>query len=164
MLNIKSVNANGLRDRDKRQQTLRVCDADIICIQETHWDDGCMREVEREWVGEMYVNNGGAKAKGVAILVKRERVENVRMCVNDGDGRVLGITFEHAGGNFRLLNIYAPNEEKERRDFFTKVGGLCGENCIVVGDFNVWCGRLDVSACMSFSSDSSRGMLKDMMA
>uniref|UniRef100_A0A8C5AJN6 Endonuclease/exonuclease/phosphatase domain-containing protein n=1 Tax=Gadus morhua TaxID=8049 RepID=A0A8C5AJN6_GADMO len=105
----------------------------------------------------MYVNNGGVKSRGVAILVKRGVVENVTKCVDDGDGRVIGITFEHLGKICRLLNVYAPNEEKERRVFFEGLGGMCVENCVVVGDFNVWCGRLDASTSVCFSNDSSRG-------
>ena len=122
-----------------------------------------MREVEREWIGEVYVSNGGVKCRGVAILVKRGVVENVNKCDDDGDGRVIGITFEHMGSTVKLLNVYAPNEEKERRFFFQKLGGMCDDECIVVGDYNVWCGRLDVSVNMGFRSDSSRGVLKGLM-
>lgn len=163
MLTLTSLNVNGARDRDRRQQALQVCNTDIICIQETHWDDECMREVERDWIGEVYVSNGGATSKGVAILVKRGRVEKVKMCANGGDGRVVGITFEHMGEEYKLLNIYAPNEDRERGEFFKKIGGLCGENCIVVGDFNVWCGRLDVAVGMVFRSDKTRAILREIM-
>ena len=137
--------------------------SDIVCLQETHWDDECMREIEREWGGQIYVNNGGVKSRGVAILVKRGAIENVRECVNDGDGRVIGITFEHLNKRIQLLNVYAPNEERERRDFFERLGGMCEENCVIVGDFNVWCGRLDVTARMDFRSDISRSVLKRVM-
>ncbi len=140
-----------------------VCEADIICLQETHWDEECMREIEREWMGEMYVNNGDARARGVAILVRRGVVEKVRKCVDDGDGRVIGITFEYLGKGYQLLNVYAPNEEKERRVFFENLGGMCGENGMVVGDFNVWCGRLDATASVCFKNDSSRSVLKEIM-
>ena len=57
----------------------------------------------------------------------------------------------------QLLNVYAPNKEKE---FFLGKNGRCGENCMIVGDFNVWCGRLDVSAIMCFKNDSSRNVLE----
>ncbi len=39
MVKISSFNANRLRARDRRQQALLVCEADIICLQETHWDE-----------------------------------------------------------------------------------------------------------------------------
>ena len=37
------------------------------------------------------------------------------------------------------------------------------ENCLVVGDFDVWCGRLDASASVCFRNDSSRGVLEEVM-
>ena len=121
MVKISSLNCNGARNNEIRRLILELCDADIVCLQETHWDEEVMREVEREWMGEMYVNNGGAKSRGVAILVKRGLVENATKCVDDGDGRVIGITFEHLDKRWRLLNVYAPNE-KERRVFFLGIG------------------------------------------
>ena len=114
-------------------------------------------------MGQMYVNNGGTKSRGVAILVKRGVIEDVRKCEEDREGRVIGITFEHMGKKIQLLNIYAPNEERQRRVFFERMRGMCGENCMIVGDFNVWCGRLDASSSVCFKSDSSRGALKEMM-
>lgn len=142
---------------------MRVCSADIICLQETHWEMECVREVEKEWMGEVYVNNGGVKGRGVAILTKRGVIENVRKCEDDGEGRIIGITFEHMGETIKLVNVYAPNEEKGRRDFFKKMGGMCNGECVVVGDLNVWCGRLDASASVCFRSDSSRGVLNEVM-
>jgi len=163
MVSVVSFNANGLRTGYRRQQALMVCEAGIICLQETHWDDGCVKELEREWMGEMFVNNGRDNSRGVAILVKRGVVENVRKCEDDGDGRAIGIIFEHMGKEFKLLNVYAPNEVKKRGEFFGRMGGMCGRDCIIVGDFNVWCGRLDATASMCFTSDSSRKVLKDVM-
>ena len=141
---------------------MTICSADIICLQETHWDVECMREIEKEWLGEVFVNNGGVNCREVAILVKRGLVVNVNKCDDDGEGRIIGITFEHMGRKVKLLNVYAPNEEKER-SFFQKLGRMCVDECIVVGDFNVWCGRLDVSVNMYYRNDSSRGVLKELM-
>lgn len=163
VLSLSSFNGNGLRDRERRQQALLVCDADVICLQETHWDDMCVRETGRGWMGEMYVNNGGDKSRGVAILVKRGVIENVRKCVDDGEGRMIGISFEHNGGKYKLINLYAPNEERERKGFFERAGEMCEDNCMIVGDFNVWCGRLDASSSVCYRSDASRGALKKMM-
>lgn len=47
--------------------------------------------------------------------------------------------------------------------FFDRMGGMCGDNCVIVGDFNVWCGRLDASSSVCFRSDSSRGVLREVM-
>ena len=114
-------------------------------------------------VGRSVCKQWGVNCRGVAILVKRGLVVNVNKCDDDGEGRIIGITFEHMGRKVKLLNVYAPNEEKERRSFFQKLGSMCVDECIVVGDFNVWCGRLDVSVNMQYRNDSSRAVLKELM-
>jgi hypothetical protein len=64
---------------------------------------------------------------------------------------------------FRIINIYAPNNEIERKDLFLEIGKWCEGNCIVVGDFNVKMDRLDMTRGAIFRSDVSRGVLKKMM-
>ena len=98
--------------KDRRDQAILFCSGDIICFQETHWDERCVGDVRKEWMGDVFVNNGGLNARGVAILVKGGVVENVREVENDG------VLFEYMGETFKLINVYAPNEEKERKLFF----------------------------------------------
>ncbi|KAJ3583297.1 hypothetical protein NHX12_028161 [Muraenolepis orangiensis] len=97
MVKVASLNANGLRDYWRRQQALCVCEADIICLQETNWDDRVVEDVRREWLGDVFVSQGEAKARGVAILVKQGVVEGVRLVVNDGRGRLVGVSFGYLG-------------------------------------------------------------------
>ena len=66
-------------------------EADIIRQQETNWEEECLMEVEKEWMGELHVNNGGSKARRVDIFVQRGVAENVEKCADGGDGRVIGI-------------------------------------------------------------------------
>lgn len=93
MVTISSFNGNGLRSKDRREQALMICDSDIICLQETHWDERCVEDVRKEWMGEMYVNNGSVGARGVAILIKTGVVTNIRKGEDDGVGRMVGIMF-----------------------------------------------------------------------
>jgi exonuclease III len=59
---------------------------------------------------------------------------------------------------FRIINIYAPNNEIERKDLFLELGKWCEGNCIVVGDFNVKMDRLDMTrGAIFFRSDESGG-------
>ena len=94
MLTIISINARGLKNKNKRHQIYGKNKYDIICLQETHWDDRCLKGVEHEWRGDVYANNGDGNARGVAILTKRGVIENVRRCDDEGDGRVIGIKFD----------------------------------------------------------------------
>ena len=160
MITILTINARGLNKRWKRQHIYNLSEYDIICIQETHWDERCMIEVKKEWTGEIYSNNGDGKARGVAILVKKGAVGKVKMCENDGEGRLIAIKFKHMNEEIKLINIHAANTEKERRMMFEQMGVMCESNSLIVGDFNVWCGKLDVSGKMKFKNDSSRGALQ----
>jgi len=82
-----------------------------------------VKELEREWMGEMFVNNRRNNSRGVAILVKRGMVENASKCEDDGDGRAIGIIFEHMGKSFKLFNVYALNEVKKENTFLVRMGG-----------------------------------------
>ncbi len=37
-----------------------------------------MKEMREEWKGDIYYNNGARNARGVAILIKKDRVENIK--------------------------------------------------------------------------------------
>lgn len=131
MVSIVTLNANGLRSADKRQKAVLVCEADITCLQETHWHNACVEELQREMIADAYVNNGGTTSRGVAISVKRGQIGNVR---KSEDGRTIGISFDHLGREYKLVIIYAPNEVKEREDFFERMAATCCTECIIVGD------------------------------
>ena len=121
-----------------------------------------MKEVEDEWRGEVFANNGDGNARGVAILTKKGVIGNVRRCEDEGDGRMIGIKFEYKNEEMKLVNVYMPNEEKERKVMIEKMGTMCDDNCMIVGDFNVWCEKLDVSTNMHFKNDTTREVLKKL--
>ncbi len=56
----------------------------------------------------------------MAILIKRERVNCVKQ-YKDDKGRLLVIEFMFCNELFRLINIYAPNVEIERKEVFKKL-------------------------------------------
>ena len=99
----------------------------------------------------------------LAILVKEDVVENVKEVLNDGKGRVIGIDFDVNNVTYRPINVYAPNREVEKRLFFISLGLLCTRNCVLVGDFNVFCSKLDVYRRDSFRQDSARKVLFKMI-
>ncbi|KAF3858933.1 hypothetical protein F7725_012134 [Dissostichus mawsoni] len=103
---------------------------------------GCVDEVKKEWMGEVFANNGSVHARGVAILINSGVVKNARMVEDDGEGRMIGVQYEYMGEMFKLINVYAPNGQKERKVFFEGLDGKCGGNCMIVGDFN---SRIDLA-------------------
>lgn len=71
----------------------------------------------------------------------------------DSEGRVLITDFEYQNCVFKLINVYMPNNGKDRREF-RHLKTLCTDNCICVGDFHVWCSRMDADNDMSYKRDS----------
>lgn len=163
IMSIASLNCNGLREINKFEQVIGKLKTDVICLQETHWSEDIMVNIKKIWEDDIYVNHGNQRSCGVAILMKRGRMYNVKQIYNDGKGRLLGIEFIFYNKLFRLFNLYAPNIEIERKGVFKQMKPLCTGNCIVVGDFNVWCTRLDVSRSATFKSDVSRKFLNELM-
>lgn len=162
-ISIACLNSNGLRDENKFKQVIGKLKTDILCLQETHWTEGIMGNIKKSWEDDIFVNHGNQRACGVATLIKRERVHCVKQIYKDDKGRLLVIEFKFQNELFRLINIYAPNVEIERKGIFKELKSLCKGNCIVVGDFNVWCTRLDASSSANFKSDVSRKYLSEWM-
>lgn len=160
---VSSFNVNGLRNMEKMDEMLNTIKTDIICLQETRWTNEVMDNIKKKWNGMIYTNNGSNKSCGVAILMKTERLSKIKEVEINNVGRIVIVDFECAGKEFRLINVYAPNVETERRDLFKWIEPYCIENSIIVGDFNVWCSRLDACATSTFRSDSSRSVLLKIM-
>lgn len=163
IMNIACLNGNGLRDIKKVERVIEILKADVICFQETHWSEEMMESVKNVWKEDIFVNHGNNKERGVAILIKREKVKHVNQVFNDGKGRLLALDFLFYNEPFRLINVYAPNVEIERKELFKMLKPVCKGKCIVVGDFNVWRSRLDASSSAKFRSDASRKYLNDWM-
>uniref|UniRef100_A0AAZ3RGD8 Endonuclease/exonuclease/phosphatase domain-containing protein n=1 Tax=Oncorhynchus tshawytscha TaxID=74940 RepID=A0AAZ3RGD8_ONCTS len=90
-------------------------------------------------------------------------VENVQRVRTPYEGRLLAVDFSVGSVDYRIINVYAPNVEKEREVFFRAFRSLCNDNTILVGDFNVWLSRLDATSTVQFRSDTSRKELLSVM-
>uniref|UniRef100_A0A3Q3EX67 Endonuclease/exonuclease/phosphatase domain-containing protein n=1 Tax=Labrus bergylta TaxID=56723 RepID=A0A3Q3EX67_9LABR len=102
-------------------------------------------------------------ARGVAVLIKTDRVTGVNLVYGDKEGRVIVIDCMYETKNLRIINIYAPNGEKERKTFFIEISKWWEGNCVIIGDFNVAMTPTDVSKNNVFKGDVSRGALKDLI-
>ncbi len=163
VMNIACLNSNGLRDLSKFERVKRLSKAEVLCLQETHWTADIMDDIKKRWEGDIFVSHGNVKACGVAILIRKDKVQNVKQIYKDGSGRLLGLEFLFCNELFRLINMYAPNIEVDRKEVFNEMKKICKGKCIVVGDFNVWCTRLDASSSANFKSDGSRKILTEWM-
>uniref|UniRef100_A0A8P4KGX1 Endonuclease/exonuclease/phosphatase domain-containing protein n=1 Tax=Dicentrarchus labrax TaxID=13489 RepID=A0A8P4KGX1_DICLA len=83
---------------------------------------------------------------------------------NIADGtRFLKVRFNKQVQKYRVINIYAPNNENQRRRFFVSLEKWLCNDVIIVGDFNVALTKTDVSANNTYKNDHSRTKLIDIM-
>uniref|UniRef100_A0A3B4XWX2 exodeoxyribonuclease III n=1 Tax=Seriola lalandi dorsalis TaxID=1841481 RepID=A0A3B4XWX2_SERLL len=160
---LASFNVNGLRDIDKFEKVLKLCDTDILCLQETHWDTVLENRGKKVWSGHFFSSHGTQRARGVSILVNKNSKIDAALIDRDREGRWVKIRFVFEGFEHRLLNIYAPNKEGDRVSFFQELNGVAKDCTIVMGDFNVKLCRLDVSDDCSFKCDASRSTLTNFL-
>lgn len=156
MLTIYSLNANGLRNIEKLKGVFSTCDIykwDILCIQETFWDDEFIAQIQKLWNGKIYYNNYGVQnRKGVAILVKKDTTVKFKNALYGDKGRLLKVSFEHYDKIINVFSVYAPNEYSDRKVFFRNCKKLINtdEINIMGGDFNDYSDTfLDRSRTMS---------------
>ena len=145
--NFLTLNARGLRDKHKRENLfhwLKQKQINVTFLQETYWSDEQIRNIEQQWEGSLYLNPGSNHSKGTAILINKNCKINTHV-VNthkSNDGRIMLVNAEIEEKEFCCVNIYAPNNQSERKAFFLKLQkwisnyAINKENLIIGGDFN----------------------------
>lgn len=161
-----SVNVRGISNKQKFERLLHLThDSNVLCIQETYWNDEIVNDLRRIWDGDIYFNNDRLRRRGVAILIKRGISEQVKIEYKDENGRILAVSFEIDGKVKVICNVHAPNEEKEKYIFFKQLSVLMEswEEVLLMGDFNTVLERIDVDDFMIYRHDRGRDELYEMM-
>ena len=141
MVRIISQNVRGLNNDVKRRSIFHFLKekADIICLQETHSTDMVQQGWELEFgSNECFWSHRTSSARGACVLVGRNANITVISSFSDAEGRTVGLIYEEAGERFKLLNIYAPNEDTPR--FFLEAIEMLDNQegkRIILGDFNL---------------------------
>ena len=161
LLNILSVNCQGLRDRKKRLKLYkwsRDLNMHVLFLQETHFSSDITDIHDKyDWFGRSYHSFGTTKSCGVSILI-RNRVIEVLNYTSFDNGRSIGVRISYGGETLWLINVYAPNNITLRKQFFEKCfdfideNVLPGEGVIFGGDFNT---------VLNYKLDKEGGILKD---
>ena len=142
-LHVITYNANGLLDTRKRQEVFELARAknvDILILQETHVH--CQKEAakfEKDWGLKGYWSYGiSNKQCGVGILFNSQLQHKVTGFNYDSVGRYIVINLTIGEQQFCIINVYAPNNIKERKIFFNGLDRhLTGrKQFILTGDFN----------------------------
>jgi exonuclease III len=142
-LNICSVNVNGLRNANKRISIFNWLvekKFDIILLQETHCrDENESRQWGFQWKGKSFWCNGSSSSKGVAVLFKQNFSYLPTDIYKDNEGRIMSFQINLDNKEYRISNIYAPNNANERRVFIQKLQTLLSTlntAQVIAGDFN----------------------------
>ncbi len=140
-----TFNVRGIRNDLKRQtvfQHFRKLKSSFVLLQETHSTIDDEKKWKREWGGNAYFAHGTAHSSGVAILFKPNCQFDIQKVECDPNGKFLFLKICADDKSFILLNIYAPNKDKEQVAFYTiLLNKLQSEypdgDFVIGGDFNV---------------------------
>ena len=142
-MKITTININGFRETHKRNkiwELLKIYNFDLILLQETHINSKLLAsQIEKEWGGKTFWSfSYSNQSTGVGILVNKNLYLGKYSFCHDTDGRLLIVDITINNIDFRIINIYAPNECKDRVDFFNNIQQYCVTSrfLILAGDFN----------------------------
>ena len=141
-----SLNTRGISNFQKRRTVFTWCRrkrADVIFLQETHSKKELESQWRNEWGTEMIFSHGSPNACGVAILLNKGVDYCIHSKIIDPLGRFIIVKVEIEDNLYVLINVYAPNKDKENVKFFNDLLSItrredldAEENFIVGGDFN----------------------------
>ena len=139
-----SINVSGLRNAKKRQNIFNWLQQKkkyhLVLLQETHCGNSDEEsEWSKEWAGFSKWCNRTRLSRGVAILVREYTPIKVKSSTGYNDGRIISIKAEINEMQIQIINIYAPNNPLERKQFIGNLQHIIDINCInvIAGDFNL---------------------------
>ena len=137
---------------------------DIIFLQETHLTNiEYATYITKNWKGKWFWSFGEHLSKGVGIFISGNLKYKLDQFTYDSQGRVACIDITHQNVKYRLLNIYAPNNPTERKDFIANLEDylLINRTFIIGGDWNfVENPSLDRNVTPSVGNIGNQEMLK----
>ena len=149
ILNFKSFNCRGLREKNKQSQIfawLKSSHRGIILLQETHSSTNDEQIWKKDWDGDILYSHGSANSRGVAILLPKDIDTNfeITSIQRDLHGRILIIECKIESQCFIIVNVYAPTKDKAQEQllFLKNLQNLLdtysGNAIIIGGDFNTY--------------------------
>ena len=114
---------------------------EVIFLQETHiYQQKDIEIINNEWQGRHYWAYSSYHSAGVGVLFSPRFTGTIdEACIrSDHEGRILQIPINIDDSDIQLLNVYAPNVPKERRNFFDILPEYikCHTPSIMGGDWN----------------------------
>ena len=141
-----SLNVKGISNFKKRRTMFTWCrkrKADIIFLQETHSTIKTDTQWKNEWGAEIITCHGSSNSRGVAILFKNGFDCTIHQRILDPLGRYLILKIDIKDKTYVIINVYAPNKDKDLISFFNNLLATLQkenleseDNIIIGGDFN----------------------------
>ena len=149
MTRIGTLNARGLRDKSKRNQIFsffKSKELDLVFVQETHGTPEIENVWCSEWGGNIFYSHHNSASRGVMILCSNSI--SVRSSSSDDEGRWVLAEIDLNEIIVTVVNIYAPNMEREQIEFYDNLDSYLmartnTDNVIIGGDFNVHLETID---------------------
>ena len=136
-------NVNGLGSQVKRGKVfsyLKTLSADIVFLQETHIKASEQNRLKVNWFSDIYQSTFSSKARGVAILFRKNVPFQLSSLTSDPNGRYLIVSGKINNIPITCVNVYGPNTDDP--EFFRRVFNLLPDpnstNLIMGGDYNVF--------------------------
>ena len=142
-LNIYTLNIRGFRDDPKKRLLLKelldIHKVDILLLQETHIEN--ISQSKHHFRGldyETYNSFGDYHSRGVTILVKSTLEYKLIKFHHDYEGRLCYIDISFHDFPMRIINVYCPNNGRERRDFIKSLDFILAtsKSILLGGDYN----------------------------
>ena len=145
MINVITVNVQGLGDKNKRFhvfQSLRNENFDIIALQETHCETKEESETwAEEWGGKSIWSTYRSDRAGVAFLFNAQIELKILEKKIDFYGRILSAIVEIENSKLQLVNVYGLNQWnlQQTENFYQDVDEYIKPHIqpIILGDFNM---------------------------
>ncbi len=144
-LKVVSLNVRGIRG-NKRHAIFRwLVDKqyDICLLQETYCTKSFISTFNRGWPGKViHCTSDSSHSRGVCIMFKRDLDCKIIDVHRSDNGRMILANIDINGNIYSLINVYCPNDMKERVDFFGNISiwinkyVLNTSKLIIGGDFN----------------------------
>ena len=143
-----TFNVKGIQNKVKRTQIFNYCkekinENGIVLLQETHSCGKNLAKWKNEWGTDLYLNHGSSNSRGTLIAFTKRFEKKVLRYIDDKNGRIQILTFEHKKKKFMIINVYNNNTEKEQVETLKKIDTLMGSfddineySIIAGGDWN----------------------------
>ena len=133
----------GVRDKNKQArlfQWSKQQKANILFLQETQITKDIQHSFDRQFYGTVLHSPGTSNSRGLAVLIHSSVSHKVINTYCDTLGRIVILNVEINEQGYSLINVYAPNDPKDRSSFFKQLSESIAEHAqgtiLLGGDFN----------------------------